>query len=111
MRAIAAYTPITCLGRQLRARLPPPDRLNPDGATVVRYRLTLDRTPHNRCVTDWVPTRYVSPEELTANQTPKGGFTRTVLAGWGVPWPPPKGWKRAVSEQDQWSEDLTTFLG
>lgn len=62
-------------------------------------------------MTEWEPTRYVSPDELIDNQTPKGGFTQAVLAEWGVPWPPPKGWKKAVSDQDRWSEDLTTFLG
>lgn len=31
--------------------------------------------------------------------TEDGGFTRETLAGWGVPWPPPKGWKRALIRQ------------
>lgn len=34
-----------------------------------------------------------SPEQIEAARTPAGGWTRTTLASWGVPWPPPKGWR------------------
>lgn len=34
-----------------------------------------------------------SPEEVEAARTPAGGWKRDQLAAWGVPWPPPKGWK------------------
>ena len=34
--------------------------------------------------------------EIEAGQTEKGGFTRAQLEEWGVPWPPPKGWKEAL---------------
>ena len=34
--------------------------------------------------------------EIEAARTPAGGWTRDQLAQWGVPWPPPKGWKRAL---------------
>ncbi|MFC7924794.1 hypothetical protein [Streptomyces cinereoruber] len=34
-----------------------------------------------------------SPEEIEAARTPAGGWKRDQLAAWGVPWPPPKGWK------------------
>jgi hypothetical protein len=37
-----------------------------------------------------------SKEEIEQSMTPNGGYTRETLAGWGVPWPPPKGWKRAI---------------
>ena len=37
--------------------------------------------------------------EIEAAKTPAGGWTRETLAQWGVPWPPPKGWRRAVIEQ------------
>jgi hypothetical protein len=37
-------------------------------------------------------------EEIEAARTPKGGWTKSQLAEWGVPWPPPKGW-RAKLEQ------------
>lgn len=38
----------------------------------------------------------ITKEELEAGRTEKGAFTRKQLAAWGVPWPPPKGWKRAL---------------
>ncbi|WP_445277472.1 hypothetical protein [Streptomyces sp. DSM 41033] len=34
-----------------------------------------------------------SPEEVEAARTPAGGWKRDQLAAWGIPWPPPKGWK------------------
>lgn len=38
-----------------------------------------------------------SKEEIEAAKTPNGGWTRATLAQWGVPWPPPKGWKKALT--------------
>ena len=38
----------------------------------------------------------ISEAEIMAKRTPAGGWTRTQLAQWGVPWPPPKGWKKAL---------------
>jgi len=40
----------------------------------------------------------VPREEIEACRTPAGGysFTRERLASWGVPWPPPAGWRRAL---------------
>ena len=35
-------------------------------------------------------------EEIEAEMTPAGGWTRETLQKWGVSWPPPKGWKSAV---------------
>ena len=37
-----------------------------------------------------------SEEEIEAARTPRGGYTRETLASWGVPWPPPTGWKRRL---------------
>lgn len=34
--------------------------------------------------------------EIDAAMTPGGGWTKETLAGWGVAWPPPKGWKAAL---------------
>ena len=34
--------------------------------------------------------------EIEAGRTPAGGWTKKQLAEWGVPWPPPKGWKRRL---------------
>jgi len=42
-------------------------------------------------------------------QTPAGGWTRKTLAQWGVPWPPPKGWKNNLirkSEKDDQSKTI-----
>jgi hypothetical protein len=38
----------------------------------------------------------LTPEEVEAGRSPAGGFTRAQLAAWGVPWPPPSGWLRAL---------------
>ena len=37
-----------------------------------------------------------TPEEIEAAKTPSGGWTKEQLAKWGVPWPPPKGWREAL---------------
>jgi len=34
-----------------------------------------------------------SKEEIEAERTAKGGWTKATLAQWGIPWPPPKRWK------------------
>jgi hypothetical protein len=36
--------------------------------------------------------------EIDAARTPDGGWTRDQLAEWGVPWPPPKGWRKRLIE-------------
>lgn len=40
----------------------------------------------------------VSREMIEAAKTPAGGWTRATLAAWGVPWPPPKGWRKRLEE-------------
>jgi len=40
-----------------------------------------------------------SPQEVEAAATERGGWTREQLAEWGVPWPPPKGWKAELLER------------
>lgn len=40
----------------------------------------------------------ITEGEVEAERTAKGGWTRETLAGWGVPWPPPSGWRRAILE-------------
>lgn len=37
-----------------------------------------------------------SPDDIEAARTPAGGWSRQQLAAWGVPWPPPKGWKERL---------------
>lgn len=41
----------------------------------------------------------VTEEEIEAKKTPAGGWTRKDLEAWGVPWPPPKGWKKVLVEE------------
>jgi hypothetical protein len=42
------------------------------------------------------PVRMVTDAEIEAARTERGGWTRQQLAEWGVPWPPPKGWRSAL---------------
>lgn len=35
-------------------------------------------------------------EEIEDARTSRGGWTRATLESWGVPWPPPKGWRMAL---------------
>jgi hypothetical protein len=37
--------------------------------------------------------------EIEAAKTPRGGWTRAQLAEWGVPWPPPRGWRQRLLRQ------------
>ena len=38
----------------------------------------------------------VTDDKIEAGKSPRGGFTKATLASWGVPWPPPKGWRTAL---------------
>lgn len=49
----------------------------------------------------------VTREEVEAARTPAGGWTRAQLEAWGVPWPPPSGWKRRLVEQEAPPESTT----
>jgi hypothetical protein len=42
---------------------------------------------------DVLPAGSLSRDDIAAAQTQGGGWSRKQLAAWGVPWPPPKGWK------------------
>ncbi|MGP3948563.1 TnsA endonuclease N-terminal domain-containing protein [Streptomyces sp. 7N604] len=44
-----------------------------------------------------------SPDDIEVARTPAGGWPRDQLAVWGVPWPPPKGWKKKLI--DQWKAE------
>lgn len=45
---------------------------------------------------NWTPRRRVTAAEIDAAKTPKGGWTYAQFAEWGVPTPPPKGWKERL---------------
>jgi hypothetical protein len=43
----------------------------------------------------------LTEEQIEAGRSAKGGWTRKKLAAWGVPWPPPHGWRwRLVHGRD-----------
>ena len=49
----------------------------------------------------WLPAYILPPRRPTAEEvewakTSKGGYTRAQLEEWGVPWPPPPGWKEKL---------------
>ena len=37
-------------------------------------------------------------EQIEAGRTAKGGFTKATLTTWGVPWPPPSGWRQMLMD-------------
>ena len=43
----------------------------------------------------------ISNEDIEALKTPKGGYTRATLESLGVAWPPPKGWKRKLLQNQR----------
>lgn len=46
----------------------------------------------------------VSREEIEAARSKNGGWTKKQLARWGVPWPPPPGWRRALLRDEDTSD-------
>ncbi|MDH4993012.1 hypothetical protein QEZ48_19545 [Aquamicrobium lusatiense] len=43
-------------------------------------------------------TACVSADEIDAEKTPSGGWTKASLKKWGVSWPPVKGWRQKLIE-------------
>ncbi|MFJ2191682.1 TnsA endonuclease N-terminal domain-containing protein [Kitasatospora sp. NPDC087861] len=80
--------------RPYRLRAPGPRQDTPGTVTApaaVQDTLLPDPTP----TAPLIPT----PEEIEAARTPAGGWKRAQLAAWGVPWPPPKGWKERLADK------------
>lgn len=50
---------------------------------------------HGDPATFW--TKKVSMAEIRAGASERGGYSRAQLWEWGVPWPPPKGWKKRLA--------------
>lgn len=50
-----------------------------------------------------------SPREIMAARTHANAWTRDQLAKWGVPWPPPKGWKGELEQR--WREAVAAARG
>src|SRR5262245_34573532 len=44
---------------------------------------------------------WLTEAEILASRSPCGAWKREQLAEWGVPWPPPKGWKQALLDRDE----------
>lgn len=52
----------------------------------------------------------ITEDEINEAMTPAGGFTRSTLAQWGVPWPAPKGWKKTILTHGlPYRDELNTF--
>jgi hypothetical protein len=52
------------------------------------------RTPEQAAILARLPR--LTEEQIEAGRSPKGGWTREQLARWGIPWPPPPGWRQAL---------------
>ena len=54
----------------------------------------------------------LTADQIEAGRSPAGGWTRKQLAAWGIPWPPPKGWQRALMGKDvpKWSTPRRTTI-
>lgn len=51
----------------------------------------------------------VTRDELEKARTANGGYSRRQLEEWGVPWPPPKGWKQVLlTPEDSLGTDSPT---
>lgn len=69
---------------------------------VIVYRS--ENHHHRFVVTKNALHRYLRPEDMhwpagpepRERLVPGGGYTRDQLAAWGVPWPPPKGWRKKL---------------
>jgi hypothetical protein len=65
-----------------------------------------DAKPDRRFVDLPVPKRPMSAEDIDRQRSPRGGWSRDILRRWGVPWPPPKGWRaRLIQHGAPWRAD------
>ena len=51
---------------------------------------------------DEIPNQFVllpSPDDIVRAMTPAGAWDKKTLASWGVPWPPPRGWRRELEQR------------
>ena len=68
-------------------------------AIAIRQQARAARqTPEQAAVLASLPR--VTLEEIEAARSPSGGWTKATLAGWGIPWPPPAGWRQALLRGD-----------
>ena len=59
-----------------------------------------------------VPQGTVTDAEIEAAKTGQNAWTAAVLAQWGVPWPPPRGWRKRLTAEspdpallEMWNEE------
>lgn len=43
-----------------------------------------------------LPELPLSAADIDAAKSAAGGWSKATLARWGVPWPPPKGWRKTL---------------
>ena len=49
------------------------------------------------------PRNFITLEEILAARTPRGGWTRKQIEAWGLPWPPPQGWPKLLTGDENTS--------
>jgi hypothetical protein len=57
----------------------------------------------------WKPIRMFTEAEVEAAMTPKGGFSRASLTKLGVPWPPPQGWRKAITLRNRDQQSTSPY--
>lgn len=65
------------------------------------------KTERQQRLLEVCPVRVITESEIEAGKTPLGGFTKATLNSWGVPWPPPRGWKRILLKGPQTQTEET----
>jgi hypothetical protein len=73
----------------------------PADAAWLKNMIQFDPEGIERAFNDPRPLPAPSPEQIQAAKTPGGGWTRTQLAAWGVPWPPAKGWRKDLEARHE----------
>lgn len=63
--------------------------------TEVPVSRSIDQIKADAVMPDAAQT-FPTEAEIEAARSPRGGWSRDQLAAWGIPWPPPKGWRRAL---------------
>lgn len=104
--AVPVRSPTADMGKDSDSdapRVTNPAALNPTGGGGVERRTrdprAIDRprlTPSGRTGHRMAQNRKITEAEIEAARTPKGGWTKAQLEVWGVPWPPPPGWKKRL---------------
>jgi hypothetical protein len=56
-----------------------------------------------------VKLRFIPPEEIEARRTERGGWNRETLAAWGIPWPPPQGWREKLDKMYRFRSDFEHY--